>query len=144
MKHTGMRKRRASAFTLIELLLVLVILGTLAALVVPKFTKRSEQAKIVAARTDLANIEVALDAFEVDCGRNPTTEEGLKALLEQPSSAIGWQGPYLKRGVPKDPWGNTYMYRCPGQHNTTGVDLYSYGPDGQEGGSDDIDNWTQR
>ena len=144
MKHTGMRKRRASAFTLIELLLVLVILGTLAALVVPKFTKRSEQAKIVAARTDLANIEVALDAFEVDCGRYPATEEGLKALLEQPSSATGWQGPYLKRGVPKDPWGNTYMYRCPGQHNTNGCDLYSYGPDGQEGGSDDIDNWTQR
>jgi general secretion pathway protein G len=144
MKHAHMSRRLVGAFTLIELLLVLVILTTLAALVVPRFTKRSEQAKITAARADIANIEVAMDAFEVDCGRYPSTEEGIKVLLEQPSNADGWQGPYLKRGVPKDAWGAPYIYRYPGQHNTNGYDLFSCGPDGQEGTADDIDNWTQR
>ena len=134
----------ARAFTLIELLLVLVILATLAALVVPKFTRRSEQAKVTGARADIANIEVVLDAFEVDCGRYPTTQEGLGALLNEPTGLAGWQGPYLKRGMPKDPWGNPYVYRSPGQHNTNGCDLYSMGPDGQDGGSDDIDNWSER
>jgi general secretion pathway protein G len=144
VKRGGVSGPAARAFTLIELLLVLVILATLAALVVPKFTKRSEQAKVTAAHTDISNVELALDAFEVDCGRFPTTEEGLRALLEQPSSTIGWQGPYLKRGMPKDPWGNGYLYRYPGQHNVSGYDLYSCGPDGQEGGADDIDNWSER
>ena len=137
-------RARGRGFTLIELLLVLVILAALAAVVVPKFTRRSEQAKVTAASTDVSNIEVALDAFEVDCGRHPTTEEGLRALLEQPSNAAGWKGPYLKKGMPKDPWGNPYLYRCPGQHNVDGYDLYSWGPNGQEGGGDDIDNWTQK
>jgi general secretion pathway protein G len=132
------------AFTLIELLLVLVILATLAALVVPKFTKRSEQAKITGAGVDISNIDVALDAFEIDCGRYPSTEEGIRALLDQPQGLTGWRGPYLKRGVPKDTWGNPYIYRYPGQHNVNGYDLYSFGPDGQEGGGDDIDNWSQR
>jgi general secretion pathway protein G len=144
LRRTGAAALAARAFTLIELLLVLVILATLAVLVVPKFTKRSEQAKVTGARTDIANLEVALDAFEVDCGRCPATEEGLRALLEQPAGAQGWQGPYLKRGMPKDPWGNPYVYRYPGQHNANGYDLYSFGPDGQEGGTDDIDNWSQR
>jgi len=131
-------------FTLIELLLVLVILATLAAIVVPKFTRRTEQAKLTAAATEISYLGVTLDAFEVDCGRYPTTEEGLKALIEQPSNADGWYGPYIERGVPKDPWGNTYLYRYPGRHNTSGYDLYSFGPDGQDGGGDDIDNWSQR
>ena len=144
VKRGGVSGLAAQAFTLIELLLVLVILATLAALVVPKFTKRSEQAKVTAAHTDISNVELALDAFEVDCGRFPSTEEGLRALLEQPSSTIGWQGPYLKRGMPKDPWGNLYLYRYPGQHNVSSYDLYSFGPDGQEGGADDVDNWSER
>jgi general secretion pathway protein G len=131
-------------FTLIELLLVMMILATLAALVVPKFTGQAEKAKITAATTDIANIGVALNAFEVHCGRFPTTEEGLRALLEQPSNANGWQGPYLEKGLPKDRWGNPYQYRFPGQHNVNGFDLYSFGPDGQDGGGDDIDNWTQK
>lgn len=135
---------RRRGFTLIELLLVVVILAVLAGLVVPRFAKRSEQARITAASTDIASIEMALDTFEVDCGRYPTTEEGLRALLEQPSNAIGWSGPYLKKGLPKDPWGAPYIYRCPGQHNVNGCDLYSLGPDGQEGSGDDIDNWSQR
>jgi len=141
---TPLPGRIARAFTLIELLLVLVILATLAALVVPKFTRRSEQAKVTAARTDVASIETALDVFEVDCGRYPSTEEGLRALTEQPSAAADWHGPYLKRGMPKDPWGNLYIYRYPGQHNASGYDLTSFGPDGQEGGEDDIDNWSPR
>ncbi len=136
--------RTPGGFTLIELLLVMVILAVLAAIVVPRFTRRTEQAKTTAAATDISNIEVALDAFEIDCGRYPTTEEGLAALLEQPANAKDWRGPYLKKGMPKDPWGNAYVYRCPGQHNPSSYDLYSFGPDGQEGGGDDMDNWTTK
>jgi general secretion pathway protein G len=138
------RQAAARGFTLIELLLVLVILAALAAIVVPKFTKRSEQAKITAATTDISNIGVALDAFEVDCSRYPTGEEGLRALIDQPTNANGWHGPYLKKGMPKDPWGTPYVYRCPGQHNSSGYDLHSFGPDGQDGGGDDIDSWTEK
>ncbi|MHC4712038.1 MAG: type II secretion system major pseudopilin GspG [Planctomycetota bacterium] len=146
---TRIRGRRGSryaerGFTLIELLLVLVILATLAAVVVPRFTRRSVQARITAARTDIANLEVALDAFEVDTGRYPTTQEGLGPLLEQPDDVTEWHGPYIKRGIPKDPWGNPYVYKCPGQHNETSYDLYSYGPNGREGGDDDIDNWSEQ
>ena len=135
---------RARGFTLVELLLVLVILAVLAAVVVPKFTKRSEQARVAAATTDIANLDTALDVFEQDTGRYPTSDEGLKALMESPGNVKDWKGPYLKRPVMKDPWGNPYIYRAPGSHNASGYDLYSFGPDGQEGGSDDIDNWSQR
>lgn len=131
-------------FTLVELLLVLVILAVLAAVVVPKFTKRSEQARVTAAATDIANLGTALDAFEIDTGRYPTGDEGLRALVESPGNVKDWKGPYLKRAVMNDPWGNAYVYRAPGQHNNSGYDLYSFGPDGQEGGDDDIDNWSQR
>jgi len=134
----------ARAFTLIELLLVLVILATLAALVVPKYAGQSQKAKLKAAAVDISNIEGAIDTFEIGCGRFPTTEEGLQALVQPPMSVKGWEGPYLKRGMPKDPWDNPYIYRYPGQHNVNGYDLYSFGPDGQEGGGDDIDNWSQR
>ena len=142
----GWARRRAGrsrgGFTLIELLLVLVILAVLAVVVVPKFTGRSQQAKETAARTDIANLEVAIDAFDVDCSRYPTSQEGLEALIQQPADLEEWRGPYLKRGVPRDPWKNPYVYSFPGQHNTSGYDLYSLGPDGQEGGGDDIDNWS--
>lgn len=135
-------KLKKRGFTLIELLLVMVILSVLAAVVVPKFTRRSEQARIVAAQTSISNLEVSIEAFEVDTGRYPTSEEGLGALVEEPASLNNWRGPYIKRGVPNDPWGNSYVYKCPGDHNTNSYDLYSYGPDRQEGGGDDIDNWT--
>ncbi|MGD0090769.1 MAG: type II secretion system major pseudopilin GspG [Planctomycetota bacterium] len=135
---------RAPGFTLVELLLVLVILAVLAAVVVPKFTKRSEQARVAATKTDIANLETALDTFEVDTGRYPTSDEGLRALMERPGNVKEWNGPYLKRLVLNDPWGNPYIYRNPGQHNSNSYDLYSFGPDGQEGGGDDIDNWTTR
>ena len=138
------RLRVLRAFTLIELLLVLVILTVLAAVVVPKFTKRSEQARITGARADIANLEVALDASEVDTGAYPTTEAGLAALVENPSGIKNWMGPYIKRGVPKDPWGHPYVYKQPGGNNTNGYDLHSFGPDGKDGGEDDIDNWSDR
>ena len=139
-----LNSRASRAFTLVELLLVLVILAVLAAVVVPKFTKRSEQARVAAATTDIANLSTALDAFEIDVGRYPTNDEGLKALVETPSNAKDWKGPYLKRAVVNDPWGHPYVYRSPGSHNPTGYDLYSFGPDGNEGGGDDIDNWSQK
>ena len=138
-----MRKQRLHrrAFTLIELLLVLVILGVLAAVVVPRFANRGDDAKKTAARTDISAISLALDTYEVDNGGYPSTEEGLAALVQAPGSARSWKGPYLKQ-MPTDPWGNQYIYSKPGQHNGD-FDLYSMGPDGREGG-DDIDNWTKQ
>ena len=131
-----------SVVTLIIGLILAVILGG-ALLFAPKFTKRSEHSKIAAVHVDIANIGVALDAYELDFGRYPSTEEGLRALINPPQDPTRWRGPYLKSG-PKDAWGNPYIYRYPGQHNVNGYDLYSFGPDGQEGGADDIDNWSQR
>ena len=134
-------KRQNKAFTLIELLLVVVILAVLAAVVVPKFTGRSEEARVSAAKTDVSSIELALDTYEIHVGKYPTTNDGLDALIDEPSNVTGWKGPYLKRGVPKDPWGNEYNYNQPGQHNEYGYDLSSNGPDGNEGTDDDIINW---
>ncbi len=135
--------RRRNAFTLIELLLVLVILGVLAAVVVPKLAGRGEQARLTAAKADISSLEGALDQFETDAGRYPTADEGLGALVNPPSNVKAWNGPYVKQ-VPNDPWGHPYIYRYPGIHNTRGLDLASMGPDGQEGTQDDIDNWTQK
>jgi len=136
--------RYVSGFTLIELMLVMVILATMAAIVLPKFTGRAKQAKITAAKTQIAQFEVALDAFEIDIGRYPTTTEGLRALVEKPATdSEGWLQPYIKRDVPKDPWDSEYVYRYPGQYNQDGYDLYSVGPDRKLGGDDDITNWSQ-
>ncbi|KPL09034.1 hypothetical protein AMJ85_07325 [candidate division BRC1 bacterium SM23_51] len=134
---------RRRAFTLVEMLLVLLILGLLAAIVVPKFTGRSEQARITAAETQISSFETALDAFEVDNGFYPKGSDGLRDLLEEPSNAKNWRGPYLKQGIPDDPWGNPYIYEYPGKHNEKGFDLMSMGPDGSTGGDDDIANWKE-
>jgi general secretion pathway protein G len=128
------------AFTLIELMLVVIIIGVLAAMVMPRLVGRSEQARVVAAKADIeANISLALDMFEMDNGRFPNTGEGLVALRTNPSSLPKWKGPYLKK-EPKDPWGKPYIYKSPGTHNSD-YDLYSAGPNGVEGDSDDIGNW---
>jgi general secretion pathway protein G len=133
--------RRRSGFTLIELLLVLVILGVLAAIVVPKFAGRTEQAREAAAKTQLSTFGTVLDAFEVDNGYYPKGKSGLNDLVAAPRDAKNWRGPYIKE-VPKDPWGNDYVYECPGKNNPTSYDVSSMGPDGQLGGTDDITNWT--
>jgi len=128
---------------MVELLLVLVILATLAAIVVPKFAGRTEKAKITATKTEISGVESALDAFEVDNGYYPQGQNGLDSLFNQPSDAKNWNGPYLKKPIINDAWGNPYFYECPGQRNANGYDLYSSGPDGQAGSADDITNWDQ-
>jgi general secretion pathway protein G len=137
---------RTRAFTLIELLLVMVILAVLAALVLPKFTGRTEDANKTAAQTQISSLfSTALDLYEADNGSFPTTAQGLAALRAKPTSSPEpkhWKGPYLKSDVPKDPWGNEYTYRSPGQKNPSGYDLVCAGPDGREGTEDDITNWT--
>ena len=129
-------------FTLVELMLVVIIIGILVAMVAPRLTGKSQDARIAASQADInAHLSTALDLFELGTGRFPTTQEGLEALRTAPSGASGWKGPYLKRAVPKDPWGRKYVYRSPGQHNREDYDLFSYGPDGVEGGDDDVTNW---
>jgi general secretion pathway protein G len=134
---------RRGGFTLIEMLLVLVILATLAAIVLPMFAGRSEQAKRTAAETQIAGFSTALDAFEVDNGYFPKGDDGLLELLEEPDSATNWHGPYLKQEqqIPVDPWGNPYIYEAPGKNNTYSYDLSSVGPDGRAGTEDDVANW---
>ena len=140
MKIPSRNLHRRAAFTLVEMLLVLVILATLAALVLPKFAGRTEQARLTAAKTDISSICAALDAFEVDNGYYPKNGS-LNALVEQPSDATSWRGPYLSKGVPLDPWGNAYIYDYPGKHNANGFDVSSSGPDGRPGTDDDVTNW---
>jgi general secretion pathway protein G len=127
------------AFTLIELMLVVIIIGVLAAMVMPRLVGRSEQARAEASRADIANIALALDLFEMDNDHHPTAEEGLAALRVNPSALPKWKGPYLKK-EPKDPWARPYYYKSPGTHNSD-YDLYSAGPNGIEGDNDDIGNW---
>ena len=133
-----------AGFTLIELLLVLVILGILAMVVVPKFGGSRDKANKARATTDIAAFDDAVDRFELDAGRYPSNEEGLNVLAQAqaPTNVKAWNGPYIKR-LPTDPWGNPYVYRYPGQNNANSYDLFSFGPDGHEGGGDDVDNWSQ-
>jgi len=134
--------RSQHAFTLVEMLLVLVIIGTLAAIVVPKLAGRSEQARVTAAQSQIAAIGTALDAFEVDNGYYPRGTDGLNQLIQAPRDAQSWKGPYLKQDVPLDPWGNAYVYECPGKNNPSGYDLSSPGADGRAGNEDDITSWS--
>jgi general secretion pathway protein G len=125
-------------FTLVELLLVVIIIGVLAAMIVPRFAGRSEQAKIAIAKADVtSNIPMALDLFELDNGKFPSN---LQALRKDPGGLSNWNGPYIKKN-PKDPWGNDYQYKYPSTHGLD-YDLFSLGPDGVEG-NDDITNWAE-
>jgi len=119
---------------------VLVILGILAALVLPKFTGRTEQARVTAAQTQIATFGTALDAFEVDTGSYPRGQDGLNQLVVQPADVPNWRGPYLKSDIPLDPWGRPYIFEFPGRINTSGYDIRSMGPDGQANTEDDIVN----
>jgi general secretion pathway protein G len=136
----SLTRRSQGAFTLVELLLVLVILGILAALVLPKFTGRTEQARITAAITQISTFKTALDSFEVDTGGYPRGQDGLQQLLVAPPDVTGWRGPYLSSDIPLDPWQHPYVYEYPGRINPSGFDIVSMGPDGQPGTADDIMN----
>lgn len=139
-----MAVKASKGFTLVELLIVVTILGILVAMVVPRLAGRTEQARRARTKTDVeGNIPVALDLFELDTGKYPTTEQGLAALRVQPPGIQNWRGPYLKRD-PIDPWNQSYHYAFPGVHNPQDYDLFSLGPDGAEGTSDDMGNWENQ
>ena len=129
-------------FNLLELLVVLVILGLLAGYVAPKYFSQVGKSEVKTARAQIDALEKALDQYRIDTGRYPSTEQGLAALNTKPADEARWDGPYLKKSVPNDPWGKPYQYRSPGEHGE--LDLYSFGKDGQPGGTGeaaDITNW---
>lgn len=133
-KHTG--------FTLLELLVVLVIIGLLAGYVGPRYFAQIGKSEIKTARAQMDSFGKALDQYRLDTGHYPNSAQGLVALMVRPANEPKWEGPYLKKAVPPDPWGIPYVYKQPGEHSE--YDLISYGKDGQPGGSDeaaDIVNW---
>jgi general secretion pathway protein G len=134
---------RVRGFTLLELLVVMVIIGLLAGLVGPRYFAQVGKSQVKVARSQIEELEKALDQYRIDMGRCPSTEEGLDALLSAPINEPDWAGPYLKKAVPLDPWGHPYVYANPGTHNND-IDLVSYGKDGRPGGSGenaDLVNW---
>lgn len=134
--------KRTRGFTLLELLVVMVIIGLLVGYVGPKYFSQVGKSEIKAARSQIDALEKALDQYRLDTGHYPSTAQGLAALNTKPSGATRWDGPYLKKEVPLDPWGNPYQYKSPGEHGE--IDLYSFGKDGRQGGTGedaDITNW---
>lgn len=133
---------REGGFTLLELLVVMVIIGLLAGYVGPRFFAQIGKSEIKTARAQIDALEKGLDQYRLDVGRYPTTEQGLQALIQAPPETARWQGPYLRKAVPLDPWGKPYQYVHPGKKGD--FDLYSFGTDGQPGGEGeaaDITNW---
>jgi len=143
MNGKGRMRRKEKGFTFFEILVVVTIIGLLAALVGPRLWKRISGGKQVAAKAQIELFGTALDAFRLDVGRYPTTEEGLKSLREKPPSGVeNWSGPYLPKEIPLDPWKTPYVYRSPGDHGD--YDILSYGADKTEGGegeSEDVVSW---
>ncbi len=136
------RTQRERGFTLIELMVVLTILAMLAALVVPRLFKNVDKAKANAAKTQIAELEQILDHYRLDVGSYPTTQIGLEALRTKPTGVDKWDGPYVTKEIPLDPWGRAYLYKSPGDHGD--YDLMSYGADGLPGGEGvnaDIVSW---
>ncbi len=127
---------KSHAFTLIELLVVILILAILAALVVPRVVGRTAEAKRAKAKADIATLSSLLQQYRVDNDAFPTTEEGLGALVSQPSSAPNWKGPYTSKAIPRDPWASDYVYEAPGPNNEDFI-IVSYGADRAEGGDGD-------
>jgi general secretion pathway protein G len=136
------RTKKESGITLIELLVVMVIIAMFATIVGQRLFRNVEKARQTTAKAQINEFESVLDAFKLDVGRYPTTEEGLQSLRARPGNTDRWDGPYLKKDVPVDPWQRPYLYRFPGQHGD--YDLYTLGADGQEGGDGenaDVTNW---
>jgi general secretion pathway protein G len=136
--------RDNTGFTLVELIVVVIIIGLLAGLVLPQFIRQEEKAKLKATRAQIELFATALDTFRLDVGRYPTSEEGLQALRQKPGGIERWDGPYLKKDLPLDPWGKSYNYKSPGDHGP--YDIVSYGADGVPGGDGDnrdITSWEQ-
>jgi general secretion pathway protein G len=137
-----MRRFRYGGFTLLELLVVMVIIGLLAAYVGPKYFAQIGKSEVKTAKAQIVALEKALDQYRLDTGHYPTTEQGLSALVTKPANEQKWDGPYLTKAVPTDPWGNAYVYKSPGDHGD--LDILSYGRDGRPGGDGedaDITNW---
>ena len=129
-------------FTLLELLVVMVIIGLLAAYVAPRYFSQLGKSEVRSAQAQVAALRSALDTYRLDIGRYPSTEQGLAALLTRPQGVARWSGPYLQKALPPDPWGRPYQYKSPGEHGD--FDLFSFGRDGQPGGSGDdadITSW---
>ncbi|MDQ6666408.1 MAG: type II secretion system major pseudopilin GspG [Acidobacteriota bacterium] len=139
-----MKRRKAQAgVTLIEMLVVVMIIGLFAALVVPKMLQKGDAARVTAARAQIESFQTALGTYKLDTGTFPSTEEGLQALRNKPANLNQWQGPYLPKDIPNDPWGHPYTYKYPGEHGDE-PDVVSYGADGQPGGEGiaaDILSW---
>ena len=133
-------RRRQQGFTLVEMLLVLVILGVLAGIVYPRVAGTGERARVTSTKTQIDAFKTALNLFEVDNGYYPKGRNGLLDLIQKPRDSQNWHGPYLE-SIPKDPWGNDYIYEYPGRHNPNSFDLMSMGPDGRSNTEDDIGNW---
>jgi general secretion pathway protein G len=142
MKRQNTLKQNERGMTLIEILVVMVIIALFLTLVGGRYFKQVDKGKQVQAKSQIGELETVLDTFRLDVGRYPTTEEGLAALQTKPSGVDNWDGPYLKKELPADPWGKPYRYLQPGQHSD--YDLWSLGSDGQEGGEGvaaDIASW---